>query len=165
MEIRPPRMRLSRRLFWESCDDLMGRTTVPRQMRRDGAEVSAHPRAQVDALARIFLLESEAGRMELSSSDCPSLQCVCEISSLDPVGDSHLRSERCRRPAHVNQALADCGESALQDRLGPSHRKGGFQRACGTQTQFGKNLIVCRLLDKTRVQSEHVGEGGRKSVS
>src|SRR2546422_8791867 len=33
MEIRPPRMRLSRRLFWESCDDLMGRTTVPGQMR------------------------------------------------------------------------------------------------------------------------------------
>src|SRR5438093_11141635 len=103
--------------------------------------------------------------MELSSSDCPSLQYVCDISSLDPVRDSHLRSERCRRPAHVNQALADCGESAPQDGLGPSHRKGGFQRACGTQAQFGKNLIVCRLLDKTRLQCEDVGQGRRKSVA
>src|SRR5436309_9876294 len=165
MEIRPPRMRLSRRLFWESCDDLMSRTTVPRQMRERRSRSFCTSSSPSRCLGQDLLARVRGGPNGAIVFGWSFLQYVCDISSLDPVRDSHLRSERCRRPAHVNQALADCGESALQDGLGLSHRKGGFQRACGTQAQFGKNLIVCRLLDKTRVQSEHVGEGGRKSVS
>src|SRR3989442_14716628 len=113
MEIRPPGMRLSRRSSGSRVTISWVVRPCPAKCERDGAEVSAHPRAQVDALARIFLLESEAGRMELSSSDGPSLQYVCDISSLDPVPASQLPSEPSRRPPHVNKALADCGQPPL----------------------------------------------------